>query len=130
MTKSGNYLSQYIDLQKLRSGIHADIVFSTSIEDSSFMIPPMLLITFVENAFKYGISSDASCFVYISLSQYGNNLIFKTENSISGRIQKGSGKGIENCHKRLSLLYPGKYHLNYGTKYNNTFGLQLEITNE
>lgn len=56
------YIGQYIDLQKLRLNGFADVSFTYRVEDETMSVPPMMLITFVENAFKYGISSNEPCF--------------------------------------------------------------------
>ncbi len=61
------YIEQFIGLQKLRLNALADVRFEYGIEDNTVPVPPMLLITFVENAFKYGISSDEPCFIHIRL---------------------------------------------------------------
>lgn len=107
-----NYISRYIDLQKLRLNEYADVSFTYQIADDSVPIPPMLLITFVENAFKYGISSNEPCFIRIRLTQQHDTLRFEVENSVFERDVKTSKQmGIENCRRRLSLLYPDRHRL-------------------
>ena len=94
-------------------------------------VPPMMLITFVENAFKYGISSNEPCFIRISLSQHDDTLYFEVENSMFAREGKASKQmGIENCRRRLSLLYPNRHRLNIGREGDNMFHVQLELKNE
>lgn len=126
-----DYISQYIDLQKLRLNEFADVSFLHEVADETMLVPPMMLITFVENAFKYGISSNESCFVRIRLTQQHDTLCFEVENSVFEREVKNSGRmGIENCRRRLSLLYPDRYKLSVGLRSDNMFRVRLELKNE
>ncbi len=126
-----DYISQYIDLQKLRLNEFADVSFLHEVADETMLVPPMMLITFVENAFKYGISSNEPCFVRIRLTQQHDTLFFEVENSVFEREVKNSGRmGIENCRRRLSLLYPDRYRLSVGLRSDNMFHVRLELKNE
>ena len=72
----------------------------------------MILITFIENVFKYGTSSDTDCSAYISIRVNEEQLILETENTVMRRREDGiCGIGIDNCRKRLDLLYPNRYEL-------------------
>ena len=106
-----NYINQYIDLQSLRLGSHNMVDFNSEIDDNSVLIPPMILITFVENAFKYGISSTKTSLIHISIVLKNGILTFTTTNDIFVYKQAPSGIGIDNCRKRLNLLYPKRYSL-------------------
>lgn len=126
-----DYISQYIDLQKLRLNEYADVSFTHEVHDEAMPVPPMLLITFVENAFKYGISSNEPCFIRIRLTQQCGTLRFEVENSVFERDVKNSKRmGIENCRRRLSLLYPDRHRLDFGRGSDNTFRVRLELKNE
>lgn len=127
-----DYISQYIDLQKLRLNEYADVCFTYQVADESMPIPPMLLITFVENAFKYGVSSNEPCFIHIRLVQQHDTICFEVENSVFEHNVKNSKQmGIENCRRRLMLLYPSRYNLDFGhSRDNHTFHLRLELKNE
>ena len=82
------------------------------VTDGRIQIPPMILITFVENAFKYGTSSDTDCTIRIALKADESRMLFETENVVMRRREdKSDGIGIVNCRKRLELLYPGRYRL-------------------
>lgn len=95
-----DYISQYIDLQKLRLNDYADVCFTHQVEDEAMPVPPMMLITFVENAFKYGISSNEPCFIHLQLTQQHDTLRFEVENSVFEREVKNSKRmGIENCRR-------------------------------
>ena len=125
------YISQYIDLQKLRLNEYAEVGFTYEVADESMPVPPMMLITFVENAFKYGISSNEPCFIRIRLSQQDDTLCFEVENSVFGREGKASKQmGIENCRRRLSLLYPDRHRLDIGLSREHVFHVRLELRNE
>ena len=112
MQEEQNYIQEYIDLQSLRLGRHTSIDYKCEIDDDTVMIAPMILITFVENAFKYGISSTLKSVILISIEVKTNRLVFKSENGIHNKSKHiVSGIGITNCRKRLDLLYTDKYTL-------------------
>ena len=107
-----DYIRQYVDLQALRLNKHTHISFKTQTDDDQAPIPPMILITFVENAFKYGTSSDIDCTVLIRIIVKNGQLLFETENTVmKEKKEKTPAIGIENCRKRLELLYPGRFNL-------------------
>lgn len=126
-----DYIDQYIDLQKLRLNEFADVSFAHEVENGTMPVPPMMLITFVENAFKYGVSSNEPCFIHIRLHQQANTLRFEVKNSVFGHTAKNSKRmGIENCRRRLSLLYPDRHRLELGNGKDNTFHVILELQAE
>lgn len=128
LTEEVEYIEQYIDLQRLRLNEFADIRFTYGVDDESMAVPPMLLITFVENAFKYGISSNGHCFIHIGLNQHAGTLCFEVTNSVFKHTAKDSQRmGLENCRRRLSLLYPDRHRLDYGYSAENTFHVRLEL---
>lgn len=126
-----DYISQYIELQKLRLNEYADVSFTYQVEDETIHIPPMLLITFVENAFKYGVSPNDPCFIHIRLTQLYDTLCFEVKNSVFERDVKNSKRmGIENCRRRLSLLYPNSHRLDVGYGHDRSmFCVRLELKN-
>ncbi len=106
------YIRQYVELQKLRLNRHTNVELVCEVTDGRIQIPPMILITFVENAFKYGTSSDTDCTIRIALKADESRMLFETENVVMRRREdKSDGIGIVNCRKRLELLYPGRYRL-------------------
>lgn len=127
-----DYISQYIDLQRLRLNEYAEVSFQHQVADETMPVPPMLLITFVENAFKYGISSNEPCFIHIKLTQELSILHFEVENSVfEHKVRTSKHMGIENCRRRLALLYPGRHRLDIGlSRDNRAFCVALEINNE
>ena len=128
LSEEVDYIDQYLALQSLRLNEFAETTFSHEVEDDSVQIPPMLLITFVENAFKYGISSNEPCFIRIDLRQNGDTLVFRVENSVFERDTKNSKRmGIENCRRRLELLYPERHRLDISQTGNGIFRVRLEL---
>ena len=83
------YIRQYVDLQKLRLNSHTKVDLNIEITNRQVLIPPMILITFVENAFKYGTSSDTDCIIHIFISLNEERLLMKTENDIMRRCEEG-----------------------------------------
>jgi sensor histidine kinase YesM len=107
-----SYIQEYIDLQSLRLGRHTKVELQCQIDDDKAVIAPMILITFVENCFKYGISSTTHSLISISIELQAGVLRFNSTNGIYNRNKQiASGIGIENCRKRLELLYPRRYSL-------------------
>jgi LytS/YehU family sensor histidine kinase len=117
LEKEIQQINRLIELQKFRFTEDDDIQidFATEGESANIQIPPMLLIPFVENAFKHGISLTTPSFVRIHLSVEDNILEFLVSNSRHTRPQKeeeaGLGIGLQNVSRRLELLYPGKHDL-------------------
>lgn len=108
-----DYIKNYIALQELRLAGKAEISFNCEIEKSNIFIEPMLLIPFVENAFKHGISYTQESKINIELRLQKDELSFKVKNTINKtpkKIDEFSGVGIKNVVARLKLLYP-KNHL-------------------
>jgi hypothetical protein len=113
-----DYLNNYIALQKLRTQTSPDISIVLQIEDhvNALQIAPMLLIPFIENAFKHGISLREPSHINISLQTKENTLYFDVHNSIHPKIvndteKYNNGVGLENVKLRLILLYANKHEL-------------------
>lgn len=105
------YLNDYIELQKLRSE-EAAIDFNVSGNQQSLTICPLLLISFIENAFTHGVINDTSNPVKINISISGNTLLMQVSNKINKSVQyNSSGIGLNNIRQRLELLYPGHFRL-------------------
>lgn len=108
------YIRQYIELQKYRMPECVHIHFSYEYDETEQKeIAPMILITFVENVFKHGISSCNPSDAFVTIRAKNGELCFSTCNPQLNQVHKKESKGIgiENCRKRLELLYPGKYTL-------------------
>jgi hypothetical protein len=114
------YISNYIEFEKIRMGhrLTLETDFATNI-GSDIKIAPMLLIVFVENAFKFaGNTSATRSFIDIKMAVENDVIIFKASNSYSNEKDqrklpgKNSGMGLVNVNKRLELLYPFEHVLN------------------
>jgi len=109
------FLKDFIAIENLRWGEELTINCSWKVEDNQKEFPPLLLITFIENAFKHVsrcISEKA--YVNISFEQAGSSICLEIENSKSNTHQKKdsvSGIGLENVIKRLDILYADNYRL-------------------
>jgi two-component system LytT family sensor kinase len=114
-----SYLKDYVDLQKLRKDKNYLVEFTSSPSVAGFSIEPLLLIPFVENAFKH-ISHypEKGNFVKLDLSRSNGHFNFSIENSKEpiATMEKQGGIGLVNVKRRLELLYPGKYSLNINDK--------------
>ncbi|MES1215806.1 MAG: histidine kinase [Bacteroidota bacterium] len=109
-----HYLKDYVDLQQLRKDEKFKVEFNCTPDINGFSIQPLLLIPFVENAFKH-IShfSDRPNFVRVNMNRENGQFIFSVENSKEKREAKNidGGIGLKNVKRRLELLYPGKHEL-------------------
>ena len=116
ISKELQYLNDYIALEKIRYGNRLDVTtnFDELTHLGHVMIPPMLLLPFVENAFKHGASqTDEACWIQIHLFPSGERLVFTVENSLPDGTSHAAktGLGLTNLEKRLDILYPGSYEL-------------------
>lgn len=125
------YIRQYIELQKYRIAENFDVHFSYVHDETEQMnIAPMILITFVENVFKHGVSSHKEGEAYITIRAEKGELLLATNNPLLNHPDSKASKGIgiENCKKRLDLLYPNRYSLFTGErdgKYAVTLSINL-----
>jgi two-component system, LytTR family, sensor kinase len=116
LEKEVEYLNSYIELQRLRLPEKVKIAFTIEGRPELMSIEPLLLIPFVENAFKHGVSYQGSSEISIHLETKVQALSFSVLNNIAKHkdemIEQGSGIGLKNVMRRLELLYPGKHQLN------------------
>lgn len=117
INKEISYIENYINLQKLRmaSDIKTHIQFNVSGDIFSYRIAPLILIPFVENAFKFGVKLEKESIINIQLDLKDNVLKFEVENTnfkkANPQNSVESGIGLENVKRRLELIYPNKYDL-------------------
>jgi len=125
------YLQDYVRLQKLRKdNTNYEVEVNIQPDMKGFQIVPLLLIPFVENAFKH-ISHHLNNknFVHVELVKNNGSFFFFIENSKENQVQSNllpGGIGLNNVKRRLELLYPDKHQLQI---YNddNTFKVELEL---
>jgi sensor histidine kinase YesM len=122
------FLENYIALEKIRIRHDIDLNFIQNC-NKELRLPPMLLMTFVENIFKHGIDKSSSeNKVELSLVQQDGYLMFQTKNNLPnlpGTVEH-RGFGIENLRKRLAFLYGDNFEL-YTTAENNVFTAFLKV---
>jgi sensor histidine kinase YesM len=110
-----NYLRKYISLQKLRISPHVKIDFFHEDFSNYIKIEPLLLLPFIENAFKFGIHSETHSEITIAVHLIDNELIFFCINPrfppTPDEFSNGSGLGLQNVKRRLDLYYPDTHSL-------------------
>ena len=119
LSKELNYIEKFIELQKIRTANEHYINYSLNGDPTNFMIPPMILIPFIENAFKHAENKKAENSINIHVDIEPESFVFKCENSFNQNEQIQSerkGLGSEMIKKRLSLLFPGKHKLTITNK--------------
>ena len=114
------HLKEYIALEQIRFQDTLKVSFQTENTDLHKMIPPMLLIPFVENAFKHGNLIDGYLRVDIKITLDNDSLLFDIRNTVKSEDEtnKKPGIGLENIKKRLDLIYPNAYKLTVKTEKN------------
>jgi two-component system LytT family sensor kinase len=108
------FLTDYIDLQRLRLGKTMKVNVTMPEYTYNKSIAPLVLITFVENAFKYGISNHTTATITIALMVAEQRIRFFCHNRVFDKpveVPTRSGIGIHNTQTRLAQLYPGKHSL-------------------
>ncbi len=129
------FLKDFIEVEKIRWKNSLDVKYSWDIENNAIEIAPLMLITFVENAFKHvSRSKTEKGYIHIDLKQKGGELVLFVENSKYAHIptnekKEASGIGLENIKKRLDILYPGKYNLRISetdTIYSTSLSIKLQ----
>ncbi|QNK62596.1 sensor histidine kinase [Pedobacter sp. PAMC26386] len=113
LSKEIEYVKSYIELQKLRfkNGAAVEMTLSGEIDDQQII--PLVLISFVENAFKHGVANDPKDPIRINIIANQKILHFSITNKKSnGNKDEVGGVGLNNVERRLQLLYPERYKLN------------------
>jgi hypothetical protein len=133
LEKEIEQIDRLIKLQKLRFAADDKITIDFRVEGDpkAVQIPPMLLIPFVENSFKHGISLDRPSFIRIALSAERGHLGFSIKNSVHSRRSEpeetDTGQGLRNVKRRLELLFPKSHELKIEVS-ENDFSVDLSIT--
>ena len=128
LKKEIEFTESYVELMKLRITDDVDLKMEVPEILPKVKIPPLLTISFIENAFKYGISYERPSFIHINVNVSDNRFIFSIQNRIhpENKQNKNSGIGIENTKKRLELLFGNTYVLNIDKK-DDIFKVHLTI---
>ena len=124
------FLKNYIELMRLRYSSRVSISLDIPEMMPDVMLPPLLLIIFVENAFKHGVSYAAPSFIDIKVTVTQEMLQFKCRNSRQEQKpdekKKKGGVGLANARRRLDLLFPNQYNLEIKEN-DKEYDVQLEI---
>jgi two-component system, LytTR family, sensor kinase len=131
LDKEINFLRNYVDLEKLKGSRFLKIQFSQEGEMKGYTIAPLILINYVENAFKHGGNREGKVsLVDININFINEKLSIRIENDfvekVGGSKKIEGGIGIANTRKRLELLYPNRHNLTVKTE-NNKFLVELWI---
>lgn len=116
LSREITYIESFIELQKLRLSpdLQATVQLQVQGNCSQYRIAPMLLIPFVENAFKHGIRLEEKSGITFKVKAQDGQLYFRSENTIakkSNELEQVGGVGLENVRKRLQLIYPNDHTL-------------------
>ncbi len=129
LDKEIDLIENYLSLEKIRYADRVKISFSKNVTGQE-KIAPLLLITFVENAFKHGVVNEMDqASININISKKGEQLEFKVRNSKPQVLEKLSTKesiGLKNIRKQLELLYPKAYDLIIENK-STSFSANLKL---
>ncbi len=130
LEKEVSYLESYISLYKMRFDKEFNLDLKIEGVNDQQFIAPLLLIPFVENAFKHGVTHDVLRPVKIQLVIRNSRMQFEISNKINhGPKDQSSGIGLTNVRRRLDLLYPDRYELliaNNGNTYKSTLVIHLK----
>lgn len=122
-----DFISNYIELHKMRYHKSITINFNIDIENEGIKIMPLLFIILVENAFKHGVEVlRNNALVNISIISKQNKVTLKVENNFDTEEKSEKGIGLENLQRRLELAYPKKHELVY-TIYKDVYTAKLTL---
>jgi hypothetical protein len=128
LAKEVDYISDYIALQKLRLDDTVQIEYAVSGLFNGKQIAPLILVSFIENAFKYGVNPEEKSIIHITIAlkeDYLRLYVFNKKVRVYHNDESSGGIGIENTKARLQLVYPNKHAL---TINDNPTGFAVELT--
>jgi LytS/YehU family sensor histidine kinase len=132
LDKEVEQIRRLIDLQMLRFAEEdkIDIDFNIEGDTKNVFVPPMLMVPFVENAFKHGIAISSPSFVQIRLIASESQICFQVKNSLHFQQKEkptpDSGMGLKNVKRRLELIFPDSHELSVRTA-DKTYEVELKI---
>lgn len=129
LEKEINYIKDYIAMQKLRIVDHSRIIFTVNGETNGKQIAPLMLIPFIENAFKYGVNAEEDWLIIIGIDIREKDFILEVRNNkvnISIPPDEASETGIDNTRKRLEYVYPAQHELTVNDL-EHSFDVRLKI---
>jgi two-component system LytT family sensor kinase len=118
LSKEVSFIVDYIELMKIRLNESTTVVFKEPVLHNDPLIAPMLFLPYIENAFKYGVSTTEPSVISIRLDIQDGTLDMIIQNSVFNRTEitadEYGGIGLTNTKRRLELLYPGKHVFSAG----------------
>jgi len=132
ISKELDFMKIYIELMRLRLTPKIDLRVEFPEVFPDVKISPLIFLPFIENAFKHGISNRTFSFIHIGMVVTADEIEFTCNNSLpitNGMNLDGSGIGLDNVKKRLSLLYPDKHSLTISSS-DKAFSVKLIINPE
>lgn len=119
------FIQNYLELMGYRLPENVHLYFDLTQEQPEKEIAPMILLNFVENCFKHGISTEMNCYIIISTAFEGDYFVLRTENDwFPMRENKSSnGIGIDNTKKRLEIIYEQDYTLEQNIEGNRFYSI-------
>lgn len=129
LAKEVEFLRNYVELMRMRLTDSVEVRVNLPEECGNCEIPPMILVPFVENMFKHGVSYRQSSLLIIDLVLTDDNkIVFKCVNSNHAKTDHDNhhGIGVDNTRRRLDLIYPGDYTLDINSN-EQTFAVTLII---
>jgi two-component system, LytTR family, sensor histidine kinase AlgZ len=132
LSREIEYMQNYISLERLRLNNQIPIKFDIDGKVEDAWITPLIFITFLENAFKHGVTNNnPGAWVNVSIRLENKTCIYRVENSkiTNAQVDNGgkSGIGLQNVKRRLELSYPGQYHLEVEDKADR-YAVELNLT--
>lgn len=129
LEKEVHFVGNYMELMRIRYVDDVDITFDypPSAVSRRIVVPPLLLIVFVENAFKHGVSYNTRSFIHIGIEVAGDTLHYRVVNSRHGNSAGRGGVGLDNVRKRLMLLFGKEFSLDIDTSRESTYEVNLII---
>ena len=113
LSREFDFIRHYVTLMQLRYTDKVKITLNLPQESPDRQIPPLILITFIENAFKHGVSYQRDSFIEVNVTVEREKLRFTCRNSKADQPNEDKGGvGLDNVRKRLNLLYDNNYTLN------------------
>jgi LytS/YehU family sensor histidine kinase len=129
LSRKIEYIDTYIELQKLRLSSSVTVNYKVSGNPGSLQIAPLIMMPFIENAFKFGISTEKASVITIKIEVLDDELNFfarNVKNYLSEKESSSFQLGIDNTIKRLQLIYPGRHTLEI-TENDQDYNVELNL---
>lgn len=122
------FLNDYLGLMRIRVHDDVEIKFEYPLNITDYKIPPLLFVSFVENAFKHGVITTGNSYVFIKIESDNNKLFFSVSNSKPAKVKEENHKkiGLENAKRRFDALYGENYSFEISDT-NNNFTVKISI---